>query len=52
MSGKDFKLTAPMMDELYLKSLGRVQNFADTVNNTNLLRKFYRQVEYPNIVNN
>ena len=52
MSGKEFKLTASMMDELYLKSLGRVQNFADTVDNAKLLRKFYRQVEYPKIVSN
>lgn len=51
MSGEQFKLTESMMDEIYLKSKGRIQNFEDTKVNSQKLRKFFGRIEYPNIVN-
>lgn len=50
MEGDQFKLTPMMMDEVYFKSKGRVQNFADTKEQSRLIRKLFGEIEYPNIV--
>lgn len=50
MEGDSFKLTPTMMDEIYSKSKGRVQNFKDNKEQTGALRKLFGEIEYPTLV--
>lgn len=50
MEGDSFKLTPTMMDEIYAKSKGRVQNFKDNKEQTGALRKLFGEIEYPTLV--
>ena len=50
MEGDSFKLTPTMMDEIYSKSKGRVQNFKGNKEQTKALRKLFGEIEYPTLV--
>lgn len=50
MEGDSFKLTPTMIDEIYSKSKGRVQNFKDNKEQTGALRKLFGEIEYPTLV--
>lgn len=50
MEGDSFKLTPTMMDEIYYKSKGRVQNFKGNKEQTRALRKLFGEIEYPTLV--
>lgn len=50
MEGDSFKLTPTMMDEIYSKSKGRVQNFKDNKEQTGALRKLFGEIEYLTLV--
>lgn len=50
MEGDSFKLTPTMIDEIYSKSKGRVQNFKDNKEQTKALRKLFGEIEYPTLV--
>ena len=50
MEGDSFKLTPTMMDEIYSKSKGRVQNFKGNKEQTRALRKLFGEIEYPTLV--
>ena len=50
MEGDSFKLTPIMMDEIYSKSKGRVQNFKNNKEQTGALRRLFGEIEYPTLV--
>ena len=50
MEGDSFKLTPTMIDEIYSKSKGRVQNLKDNKEQTGALRKLFGEIEYPTLV--
>ena len=50
MEGDSFKLTPTMMDEIYSKSKGKVQNFKGNKEQTRALRKLFGEIEYPTLV--